>query len=298
MNDPVRVRCCEEVAERLREPEVADLGPAVAVEEAVRGLHVAVEDAELMRLGQPLHDLDDPRHGLFRGQGAAVLDEVLERRAGHQLHHDVRPAPVLVGREDEHAPRVGDRAGEPPLLAEPLDGVGRVEVPRGDQLERDLPADLLVLGLEDRAHPAAAKRPDQPIAGDALREVPGAAIGTIAALVDDGLADIGGRRDRRGRRATGRKRRRSAGVRRNNRGRVGTSGRPAAWSDRPLIASPRPGPTRRLLGIRRGSRGQIILERAALVTLVFPRLADLYPERGFPEPGKSRAKGSRPRSLP
>ncbi len=108
---------------RLRQAEVADLDPPLAVEEAVRRLDVAVDQAQPVGLAEPLDHVEDLAHGVADFERPALLDQVLERVAGHQLHGDERPAVVvLVGLEHENTSRVRQRTGQPPLLAEPLDG--------------------------------------------------------------------------------------------------------------------------------------------------------------------------------
>ena len=66
---------------------------------------------------------------LGRGKDACRLDQVLERRAGHQLHDDVGSPGFLVGSQHENAARMGDGAGQPAFLAEPLGSRARRRTP-------------------------------------------------------------------------------------------------------------------------------------------------------------------------
>ena len=92
----------------------------------------------------------------------AALERVAERAAGDVLVGDVDVA--LVARE-----RVGAQAGR--VLE--LGGGGRLALRAraggagaGDDLERDLAVLALVEGVPDRAHPAAAERPQRPVAAE------------------------------------------------------------------------------------------------------------------------------------
>ena len=78
--------------EALAEPEVGEVRPGVAVEDDVRRLEVAMDDAHLVGVvdgvGDRLEDLD----GLAQAQAALALDAGLEVGSVDQAHRDEQDA--------------------------------------------------------------------------------------------------------------------------------------------------------------------------------------------------------------
>ncbi len=86
-----------------------------------------------------------------------LADQLLERAPGQVLHRDVvRPVerPAVVHADDV---RVLEAGGRLRLAAEPLDEARILGEPLVEQLQRDLAAELLVLGQEHVGHPAGAQ---------------------------------------------------------------------------------------------------------------------------------------------
>ena len=145
-----------------REAEVEDPHRAVLVgEQDVRGLHVAVDDAARVRVGEPVENLRCRLDRRFVVELAA-LERVPERAARDVLVGDV-DVTVVAGE------RVGAQAGGVPELR----GGGRLALGAraggacaGDDLERHLAALALVERVPDRAHPAAAERAQGPVAAE------------------------------------------------------------------------------------------------------------------------------------
>jgi hypothetical protein len=138
------------------EAEVEHLDLPRAEQEHVLGLQVAVDDALLVRRGQPARDLEGDLDGLA-GRQRAVLQALAQRLALQQLHRRVHRALLaaeIVDRED-----VGVRERSDGLRL-PLEAPERVrvlgEIPRED-LDRDLPVEPRVPRAEDDAHPALAE---------------------------------------------------------------------------------------------------------------------------------------------
>ena len=94
--------------ERLGEPEVEHLDPALGRDLDVGGLQVAVDDAVLVRLLERLRDLERDAGGLLHRDGAA-LDAVGERVAGDQLHHQRGGALALLEAVDRRDVRMVER---------------------------------------------------------------------------------------------------------------------------------------------------------------------------------------------
>jgi hypothetical protein len=85
-DETARRRQPRRVAER-GDPEVGEHGRPVRPQQYVRGLHVAVVDADGVRGAQPGEHASADHGGVPRGQRAAG-EEVLEGAAGDQLHHE------------------------------------------------------------------------------------------------------------------------------------------------------------------------------------------------------------------
>ena len=141
----------------LRQPEVDD--PRAArplLEDHVRGLEVAVEDAVLVRVLDPG---EDPLQHLARAppRQRARLQHVAERLAGDQLHGEREDVLVAANVVDVANIGVRQARGRSTFAHEALEH-GRVEVGRrADHLERDEPVEVLVARLEDDAVAAATE---------------------------------------------------------------------------------------------------------------------------------------------
>ena len=85
---PVRVR--SPPLSDLRDAEVEQLGLALGRHHDVARLHIAVDDAGLMRAGQPARNLQGDADRLGRRQ-RATLEALLERLAVAIGHRDERP---------------------------------------------------------------------------------------------------------------------------------------------------------------------------------------------------------------
>ncbi len=120
----------------------------------VGGLDVTVHQPRRVRVREPGGDLGDHVDRDAQRRGPAGLDHLPEVAVGHQLGGDVEPAVDLaVGVDVHHVGGVQGRLGLR-LPGEPSpEGIVVGEV-RRDDLERDLPVELGVQGLEDDAHPA------------------------------------------------------------------------------------------------------------------------------------------------
>jgi thioredoxin reductase (NADPH) len=157
---------------RLGDSEVHDLRLARVQQHHVRGLHVAVDDAALVRVMQRARELGDDRERLAPGQGLAVLGDVRQRPAlevfeRHVQHAGVRVAPDIVHHHDAGMRQpAGDAAlgAEALLEARPL---GRRHGERDvDRLQRDVALQSRVLGQVDDAHRAAAQLAADLVAAD------------------------------------------------------------------------------------------------------------------------------------
>ena len=153
----------------LGEAEVQDLRLAPRVHEDVGGLEVPVDDPLRVRRLERVRDLDphlQQRPELERPSP----DPLAQRLALEQLHRDEVLALVLVDLVDGADAGVVEGGGGAGLALEALE---RGRVPRhlrGQELERDVAAELRVLGLVDDAHAAAAELRRDPVVRDRLAD--------------------------------------------------------------------------------------------------------------------------------
>jgi hypothetical protein len=133
------------------------------VDEDVVRLDVPVDDAVPVGVAERRQHLADVRHRDGHGAGAARDDQLLEGAALDVLHDDVVRALRLAPVVDRDDVRVGEPGGVRRLPAEALDELDVVRVPLVEHLDRDLAAELLVLGEPDVGHAAGAELPLEPV---------------------------------------------------------------------------------------------------------------------------------------
>ena len=173
--------------------EVEHLDHPVVADDDVLGLHVAVDDAEPVgvgerdgHVGQPAH----PESDLDRG----VADVAPRRGAADELHGDEGVLAGAPGVEDLGHPGVMDgRAG--PRLAE-RGGDGLVPVTRGQDLDRHRPLQPGVEGAVDAPHPAPPEEPLDDVALEQRGVLAGRreGIGQRRSRIQIGLVPRGGSR--------------------------------------------------------------------------------------------------------
>ena len=152
--------------ERLGEPEVENLDPALGRDLDVRRLEIAMDDAALVRRFERLRDLLEDRQRLARRHRPAV-DPLRQRLAGHELHLEESvesptsssPCSVaMLGWLSEASTRAS-RSNR--LL---YSGIVRRELVQ--DLDGDLTAQPDVLGAIHLAHASGAEGSQDPVRTD------------------------------------------------------------------------------------------------------------------------------------
>ena len=153
----------------LREAEVEDLGLPARDDEDVGRLQVAVHDPLRVRRLQRVRDLD-PEVQQRPEVERPPPDPVREGFPLEQLHGDEVLPLVVVDLVDRADSRVIEGGGSAGLALEALERGRVLGHFRGQELERDVPAELRVLGLIDDAHAPAAELGGDPVVGDGLAD--------------------------------------------------------------------------------------------------------------------------------
>ena len=145
---------------RHGQPEVAELGGAVGGEPHVARLHVAMDDAAVVRVLEGAAHLVGDAERLLDGQTVAVggLEEVVDRAAGHVLAHDVGLAGLLADVEDRHDVRVVAQLSHRPCLAPDAGEPGLVQPLGLDERDGDVAVEPGVGGEVDSLLPALAEK--------------------------------------------------------------------------------------------------------------------------------------------
>ena len=124
-----------------------------------------MDDAGLMRGGQAPGRLTDCGRGGRGRQTLASVQHVLQRSAGHVLHHDEVVIRLLTDVEDCDHVGVLQLGGGAGLAEELLEALAIcLDLPSGKDLGRHLSAQHDVLGPVDRAGLAPAQHGRQPVA--------------------------------------------------------------------------------------------------------------------------------------
>ena len=162
MNPALVTRSSAAGADRAGDAEVGDDGMA-RLEQHVAGLDIPVDDVEAVRVGERVGDLAGDRQRFLHRQPAHPV-ELLPQRLALDVRHDVvQHAGVFARIVDRQDVGVGQARGDLDLAEEPL-GAERDGDVRPQDLDRDPPSLPLILGDEDRGHPAASDLPIDDIA--------------------------------------------------------------------------------------------------------------------------------------
>ena len=154
-DDVTRRPCVLRVDQAGGDPEVGEVRVAVLVEQDVRRLDVAVDDALPVGIRERAGDLRQQPGGRLEVPRAA-LERPLQRASAQPAHHEVRAlriSPVVVERNEVRMLELGD---ESRLRLEPAHERGLVDQLGADHLDRDLAPDRRLVRAIDDADVAAA----------------------------------------------------------------------------------------------------------------------------------------------
>ena len=149
---------------RAGDPEVGDVDPAVAADEDVRRLDVAVDDAAVVGDLEGAGDVGGDAGGLARGEGPVLAQDRGEVLALDELHDDVRARRVFAEVEHGDDVRVAERRRGPRLVAEAREEVGVLAELGPQELDRHVALELRVARPVDRGHAALAEQLEQAVA--------------------------------------------------------------------------------------------------------------------------------------
>ena len=149
----------------FRKSEIQNLGVPALVDEDVRRLDVAMNDALCVGRIQPLGHIDGDLEDLLGLHGAA-LDEVLEGLPFQELHGDERPS--VVGADLVNGADVGmiQRRSRARFQPEPFQRAVFLHEFVGQELQRHEPPKFEVLGFVDQAHTPTSEQLQNPVVRD------------------------------------------------------------------------------------------------------------------------------------
>ena len=161
----------------IRETKVRDARAASSVDQHVRGLQIAMQDAAVVCRRETGAELACELERLVRWQPADAPQQRREILAVDVLHREEVLAAGFADVVDAAHVRMGDLPREPDFLMEARQPVGAMRDLLRQELERDGLSELQVFSSIDFAHAAAAQQADDAVAagqhgaGNELRAV-------------------------------------------------------------------------------------------------------------------------------
>jgi len=121
------------------------------------GLHIAVHDAALVRMGERVRHLHGKAQRLADREWRLAPQPIPQRLPSHERHHVVEQ-PIRLTRVDQHeSVRMVELRGDA-ILPQELLGAHRLGGLAAEHLEGDGPIVLAIRRVEDHAHAAFADR--------------------------------------------------------------------------------------------------------------------------------------------
>src|SRR5438876_3251902 len=137
--------------------EIHDLAIAVAQHHEIGGLDVAMDDAAAVRVSQAIAGLHDVSQLFYDGDLPVAGDDLIERLAVEELHHQIGIALMIAQVIDDDDVGVLQHAGGFGLTVEALEQVGILGKAAGHHLDGDDALDEVIHRLVHDAHAALAQ---------------------------------------------------------------------------------------------------------------------------------------------
>ena len=146
--------------------EVGEIDVAVAVEEHIAGLHVAMDERSPVSRVEGARHLGEDLERPLRRQLALGVEQRPQVAALHEAHGQIELPVVLSRLVDRDHVRMVERCRQPRFAQEATAEVLVLGELRRDQLERDRTLERQVGRPVDDAHAAAADQLFDPVAGE------------------------------------------------------------------------------------------------------------------------------------
>ena len=163
-HDPPRVG--RGAADLLGDAKVGQVGVLILVQEHVRRLDVAVNQAAPVRRVQGVGDLSQHRQSTLRRKLPLALEHAPQVAALDEAHRQVELPVTLTRLVDRDHVRMVQRSGEPRLLQEPVPKTLILGELRSDHLQRHRAPQRQVRRPIHDAHATAADQRLHPVAGE------------------------------------------------------------------------------------------------------------------------------------
>jgi hypothetical protein len=147
---------------QFRDAEIEDLGAAIARQEDVVRLQIAMDDSLLVRRGQSVRDLQRGIDGAPRWQRTA-FQPLAQRHAFEQLADDVRRPTLVADVVNRQQVGMIEHPGRARLLLETLHAFLIAERERGQDFDRDVASEARVFRAIHGTHAAFAEKAHDPI---------------------------------------------------------------------------------------------------------------------------------------
>ena len=146
--------------------EIHDLAIAVAQHHEIGGLDVAMDDAAAVRVSQAIAGLHDVSQLFYDGDLPVAGDDLIERLAVEELHHQIGIALMIAQVIDDDDVGVLQHAGGFGLTVEALEQVGILGKAAGHHLDGDDALDEVIHRLVHDAHAALAQNLNDVVLAD------------------------------------------------------------------------------------------------------------------------------------
>ena len=148
-----------------RQPEVGQVAVVATVDEDVRRLDVAVNEASLVGRVEGICDLPEQGHGAIRRKHPLRGEQPLQVAAVDQPHREIKAPGHLTRVVDRNDRGVIERGCQPRLAQEALAEANIPGELRCEELERYMPLQGEIARPVDDTHAAATKQRLDPVAG-------------------------------------------------------------------------------------------------------------------------------------